>query len=227
MEQPIIGLIPGTGKQSKGIALRLGLAGFNVLIGSRKEEKAVNVAKELNEQINKQRFQGFGNEAVVEKSDIIFLVVPPEHLESTLLGLNPHFKKKTILVDVNVPLRFEEGICYCEEYEQHKSISEYIQANVPENVSVIGAFKTVSAAKLSNLSYPMDIDVFLTSNDTEAKQVLKNILNKIEGLRVLDAGPLLFSRATEQMTALVININKLNKLKHASFKVMTTRKKAG
>ncbi|MFW9924807.1 MAG: NAD(P)-binding domain-containing protein, partial [Candidatus Thorarchaeota archaeon] len=39
-----IGLIPGTGKQSKGIALRLGQAGYNVMIGSRSAEKACIVA---------------------------------------------------------------------------------------------------------------------------------------------------------------------------------------
>ncbi|NHK32882.1 MAG: NADPH-dependent F420 reductase [Asgard group archaeon] len=225
MSQQIIGLVPGTGKQSKGIAIRLGKAGFNVLIGSRKEEKAKKIAKELNDQIGKDCYQGFSNEEIVKRSDIVFLVIPPEYLENTLTTLNPYFKKGAIIVDVNVPLKFEEGICYFIEDESYKSASELIQAKVPEFVSVVGAFKTISAAKLNNLNHPLDVDVFLTSDHEEAINTLKEIISKIDGLRVLNAGPLIFSRTTEQMTALVININKLNKLKHASFKVMTTRRK--
>jgi NADPH-dependent F420 reductase len=225
LSKQIIGLVPGTGKQSKGIALRLGKAGFNVLIGSRKEEKAKKIAAELNDMIGKDCYQGFSNEQIVKKSDIVFLVVPPEYLENTLMTLNPFFKKRAIIVDVNVPLKFEEGICYYIEDENYKSASELIQAKVPEFVSVVGAFKTISAAKLNNLSRPLDVDVFLTSDNEEAINTLIEILSKIEGLRVLNAGPLIFSRTTEQMTALVININKLNKLKHASFKVMTARGK--
>jgi NADPH-dependent F420 reductase len=221
----VIGLIPGTGKQSSGIALRLGKAGFDVLIGSRKEEKAINTAKKLNEKIGRDFCKGFSNEEIVKKSDIVFIVVPPEYLESTLTKLNPFFKKNAIIVDVNVPLIFEEGICYFIEDENYKSASEHIQAIVPEYVSVIGAFKTISAAKLNNLKRPLDVDVFLTSDNQDTINTMIEILSKIDGLRVLNAGPLMFSRTTEQMTALVININKLNKLKHASFKVMTTRKK--
>ncbi|NHJ47171.1 MAG: NADPH-dependent F420 reductase [Asgard group archaeon] len=225
LSEQIIGLVPGTGKQSKGIALRLGKAGYNVLIGSRNEEKAVSTAKELNEQIGKDYCKGFSNEEIVKRSDIIFLVVPPEYLESTLQKLNPFFKEDAIIVDVNVPLKFEEGICYFLESDNYKSASEHIQAIVPKHVSVIGAFKTISAAKLNNLNRPLDVDVFLTSDYQETINTIQEILSKIDGLRVLNAGPLMFSRTTEQMTALVININKLNKLKHASFKVMTTHKK--
>lgn len=225
MTQNIIGLVPGTGKQSKGIALRLGIAGFNVLIGSRSKEKAIKIAEELNTRIGKECFQGFSNEEIVEKSDIIFLVVPPEYLESILMKLNPYFKEEAIIVDVNVPLKFEDGICYFLEDENYKSASELIEANAPESISVVGAFKTISAAKLNNLSHPLDVDVFLTSDDEKTINILKEILSKIKGLRVLNAGPLVFSRTIEQMTALVININKLNKLQHASFKVITTRRK--
>ncbi|NHJ39855.1 MAG: NADPH-dependent F420 reductase [Asgard group archaeon] len=225
MVKKIIGMVPGTGKQSSGIALRLGLAGFDVLIGSRSKEKALKIAEELNKQIGKNCFQGFTNEEIASISDIIFLVIPPEYLENTLMNLKPFFRKNIMIVDVNVPLKFEEGICYFMEDERYKSASELIQANVPESVTVVGAFKTISAAKLNNLKYPLDVDVFLTSNNEEAKETLKGILAKINGLRVLNAGPLIFSRTIEQMTALVININKLNKLKHASFKIMTTQEK--
>ncbi|MHA1212048.1 MAG: NADPH-dependent F420 reductase [Candidatus Heimdallarchaeota archaeon] len=225
-----IGMIPGTGKQSSGIALRLGKAGYKVMIGSRSKDKAVKIASELNERLGSNQFIGFSNEEVVRQNNILFLVIPPENLKSTLDDLLPHLQPGTIIVDVIVSLAFKEGLAYNklilnEKQENMESVSEYIQSRVPEGITVAGGFKTVSAAKLNRLTKPLSVDVFLTADDSEIKIKLKELLSKIEGLRILDAGPLRSSRTTEQMTALVININKLNKLKHASFKVISTQKK--
>ncbi|TET31243.1 MAG: NADPH-dependent F420 reductase [Candidatus Heimdallarchaeota archaeon] len=226
MTKKKIGMIPGTGKQSQGIALRLAQVGYKVMIGSRSSEKAKIIVEELNAKLSVNSFYGDENKEVVKQCDILFFVVPPEHICSTLEDLGYDIKTDAIIVDVIVPLAFKVGLAYCSEsmcLEQfdYPSVSEYIQATVPEGVSVVGAFKTISAAKLNRLNHPLDVDVFLTSDKQEAKDVLKEIISKIEGLRVLDAGPLAFSRTTEQMTAFVININKLNKLKHASFRIIS------
>ncbi len=230
MTKKKIGMIPGTGKQSKGIALRLAQVGYKIMIGSRSAEKAKTIAEELNAKLSVNSFYGDENKEVVKQCDILFFVVPPEHICSTLEDLGYDIKADAIIVDVIVPLAFKAGLAYCSEsmcLEQfdYPSVSEYIQASVPEGVTVVGAFKTISAAKLNRLNHPLDVDVFLTSDKQEAKDVLKEILSKIEGLRVLDAGTLAFSRTTEQMTAFVININKLNKLKHASFRVISASPK--
>ncbi|MBK5112402.1 MAG: NADPH-dependent F420 reductase [Candidatus Heimdallarchaeota archaeon] len=230
MTEKKIGMIPGTGKQSQGIALRLGQVGYKVMIGSRSKEKAETIADELNTKLSVDSFYGDENKEVVKQCDILFFVVPPEYICDTINDLGPHIKTKAIIVDVIVSLTFEAGLAYCSEdmcmdQFDYPSVSEYIQASVPEGVTVVGAFKTISAAKLNSLKKPLDVDVFLTSNKQEAKDEIKEIVSKIEGLRVLDAGPLAFSRTTEQMTAFVININKLNKLKHASFRVISTASK--
>ena len=230
MTKKKIGMIPGTGKQSQGIALRLAQAGYKVMIGSRSSEKAKTIVEELNAKLSVSSFYGDENKEVVKQCDILFFVVPPEYICSTLEDLGSEIKTDAIIVDVIVPLTFEAGLAYCSEdmcMEQfdYPSMSEYIQATVPEGVSVVGAFKTISAAKLNRLNHPLNVDVFLTSNSQEAKNEIKEIICNIEGLRVLDAGPLAFSRTTEQMTAFVININKLNKLKHASFRVISAAPK--
>ncbi|HUT81585.1 MAG TPA: NADPH-dependent F420 reductase [Candidatus Bathyarchaeia archaeon] len=229
MKNRIIGMVPGTGKQSKGIALQLGKAGYEVIIGSRSIEKAETIANELNSILGEKKFIGKQNNDVVKNCNVIFLVVPPEFLGDTLSGIKSQFQPGTILVDVVVPLKFESGLAFCDqEREQdgkkYRSISEYIQANIPENVTLVGGFKTISANKLNKITESLNVDVFLTSDSSEAKEELKEIIRKIQGLRVLDAGPLVYSRTTEQMTALVININKLNKLKHGSYKIITANK---
>ncbi len=230
MTEKKIGMIPGTGKQSQGIALRLGQIGYKIMIGSRSKEKAETISNELNKKLSVNNFYGDENKEVVKQCDILFFVVPPEYICNTIKDLSPYLKSNAIIVDVIVPLTFEAGLAYCNEEMcmegfEYQSVSEYIQAAVPEGVKVVGAFKTISAAKLNKLDHPLDVDVFLTSNSQEAKEELKEIIEKIDGLRVLDAGPLAFSRTTEQMTAFVINLNKLNKLKHASFRIISTASK--
>lgn len=216
-----IGLIPGTGKQSMGIALRLGQGGYNVLIGSRSKEKAEAVASELNTLLHGSYFSGHENTTVAEQCDLIFIVIPFEHLKETLDLLSPKFKPGTILVDVTVPLTFNQGYASCKKIPPFESASEYIESLISKEINVVGGFKTISASKLNSIEKPINVDVFLTGNNKEAKNELKDILGKIVGLTILDAGPLESSRTTERMTAFVINLNKLNKLKHASFKVIS------
>lgn len=218
-----IGLIPGTGKQSQGLALRLSKAGYSVMVGSRSKEKAERVASELNEKLQIENFIGGTYEEVAENSNLIFLVVPYSSLTETIEKIKPKLKGGTIIVDVIVPLIFESGYACCLNEVPCGSVSEYIKSLVPEDVTVVGAFKTISASILNKIEKPLDVDLFMTSDNTEAKSELKDIFSKIDGLRILDAGLLMFSRTAEQMTAFVININKLNKLHHASFKLVSSK----
>ncbi|RLI63929.1 MAG: NADPH-dependent F420 reductase [Candidatus Gerdarchaeota archaeon] len=229
MEKITIGLIPGTGKQSRGIALRLGAAGQQVLIGSRSEEKALRVAEELNKKIGAQMFTGYSNKEVVRKSNLLFLVVPPQYLKKTLQELTSEFNKETILVDVTVPLIFKDkrlrwDISVLGVEEHFGSSSEFIQAHVPDGVIVVGAFKTISATKLNALKEPLNVATFLVSDSFEAKLTVKKVLSKILDLQILDAGPLTVANTIEHMTALVINLNKLNKIKHGSFRIVVPEK---
>ncbi|MCF2143667.1 MAG: NADPH-dependent F420 reductase [Candidatus Heimdallarchaeota archaeon] len=229
MEKITIGLIPGTGKQSQGIALRLGATGQQVLIGSRSEEKALRVAEELNEKIGAQMFTGYSNKEVVQKSNLLFLVVPPQYLKKTLQELTSEFNKETILVDVTVPLIFKDkrlrwDISVLGAEERFGSSSEFIQAHVPDGVVVVGAFKTISAAKLNALKEPLNVATFLVSDSVEAKLTVKKVLSKIPDLQILDAGSLTVANTIEHMTALVINLNKLNKIKHGSFRIVAAEK---
>ena len=60
-----IGIIGGTGPQGLGIAKRLAIAGEDVIVGFRKEEKALTVVEEANEEIkeyNPKELVGMANE---------------------------------------------------------------------------------------------------------------------------------------------------------------------
>ena len=54
----------------------------------------------------------------------------------------------------------------------------------------------------------LDGDVLVTGDDPESKATVSRLIENIPHLRAVDAGPLELARITEQLTALLISINR-------------------
>ena len=108
-----IAVLGGTGPEGSGLALRLGLAGFPVLIGSRSCERARETAEELRHRlgrgIDSTVFTGKENTEAARVADLIFLTAPFEHAADLLRVCLPVFQTGSTLVDVTVPLAFQAG----------------------------------------------------------------------------------------------------------------------
>jgi NADPH-dependent F420 reductase len=98
------------------------------------------------------------------------------------------------------------------------SAAQQAQEMVPEGVRVVSALHTVSAAILSDLDHALDEDVLVCGNRKADKQVAIELIERIDGLRCVDCGPLENSRTTESLTALLIGINARYKT-HAGIKI--------
>jgi 8-hydroxy-5-deazaflavin:NADPH oxidoreductase len=99
-----IAVLGGTGKQGKGLAFRWAREGYPVLIGSRDEESAKTVAKELTEMLGEGvSISGMTNLQAAKEADIVVLSVPYSAHRSTLESVKENLQGK-ILVDVTVPL---------------------------------------------------------------------------------------------------------------------------
>src|SRR5215208_436877 len=124
-----IGIIGGTGEEGRGLALRWAQAGAQVTIGSRTIEKAKEAAAELNQLIGSEKIHYATNEDAVKEADFILLTVPFDHAASTLESLNAHFRADAILIDITVPVSFEQGrVRYVELAEG--SASEHLKARL-------------------------------------------------------------------------------------------------
>jgi hypothetical protein len=66
----------------------------------------------------------------------------------------------------------------------------------------------MSAEKLVELEHPLDCDVLVCGRDAEAKGVVMELANQIDGVRAVDAGGLSQSRYVEMLTSLLINLNR-------------------
>jgi len=214
-----VGLIGGTGEEGRGLALRWAMAGARVVIGSRTIERAKATADELNELIKSDRIGYADNSAAVAESEFVLLTVPFAHARATVESHAQDFRAGAILIDITVPVSFEQGrVRYIELPEG--SASEHLQARLPESIPLVAAFKTEPAHLLADVNSKLDCDALVASDNKEAKARVMDAIKFIEGLRPVDAGTLYSARTLERMTVLAIGINRRYKIKTACYRVM-------
>jgi len=215
-----IGVIGGTGEEGRGLALRWAMAGAQVRIGSRTTERARAAADELNAFVMNNPI-GYGeNQEVVSEADFALLTVPFEHAATTLASLVGALRPGVIVIDITVPVSFEKGVGVRYVELPEGSASEHLRARLPEAIPLVAAFKTEPAHLLVEPHEKLDCDVFVASNDKEARARVIEAIPFIEGLRPVDAGTLYSARTLERMTVLAIGINRRYKIKSACYRVM-------
>ena len=220
-----VGLIGGTGEEGRGLALRWAIAGAHVSIGSRTPDKAKATADELNQILETHETRAAfpltsgENRDVIAASDFVLLTVPFAHAASTIDAHRSDFREGSVLVDITVPVSFDQGrVRYVELPEG--SASEHLKARLPETVPLVAAFKTEPAHLLAEINEALDCDSFVASDSKDAKARVIEALGFIEGLRPVDAGTLYSARTLERMTVLAIGINRRNKIKTARYRVI-------
>ncbi len=87
------------------------------------------------------------------------------------------------------------------------SAAQQTQSLVPDGVRVVSGLHTLAADSLEDLDYALDQDTLICGDRKADKAVITELLDKIDGLRVLDAGRLDQSRTVESLTALLIGMN--------------------
>lgn len=212
----MIGFIGGTGPEGKGLALRFAMAGDRVAIGSRDAQRAKDAADEVRELQVGLSVSGGLNEQVADESDIVFIAVPYSGHRPTLESLNDRLDGK-LVVDVVAPLRFSRGVASAVEVEEG-SAAQQAQILLP-NSKVVGAFHNLSAEDLMRPNVAIVSDVIVCADDKNAKSRVMELAESINTVRAVDGGGLQNSRYVEELTALLININRIYKA-HSTIKIV-------
>ena len=214
----MIGFIGGTGPEGRGLALRFAMAGKEVFIGSRNQERGQGIAQELGQVVPSiaSRIQGGDNQQACEKGDMVLITTPFEGQKDTLEALKEELKGK-IVVNVIAPLKFEKGKGAMPVDVAEGSAAEQAQAILKDSI-IIGAFQNASAEELLEPDKSADCDVVVCGDDADAKKQVMDLTEIIQGMRAVDGGKLFNSKVVESITALIININRIYK-SHASIKI--------
>ncbi len=211
----MIGFIGGTGPEGKGLALRFAMAGDRVAIGSRDAQRAQDAADEVRKLQVGLSVSGGLNEQVADDSDIVFIAVPYSGHRPTLESLGDRLDGK-LVVDVVAPLRFSRGVASAVEVEEG-SAAQQAQILLPN--SKVGAFHNLSAEDLMRPDVTIDSDVIVCADDKNAKSRVMELAESINAVRAVDGGGLQNSRYVEELTALLININRIYKA-HSTIKIV-------
>ena len=210
---PLVAIIGGTGRLGPGLALRLARAAVPVVIGSRDgaraEERAAETARRLAAAGGGADVHGSLNVDAAGEGSIAFVTVPQEGQAGLLPELAPALAGK-VVVSTAVPVRFDPELGPLPVEVANGSAAEQVAALLPDS-RVVSGFHTVSSAHLSRLERDLDEDVLLCGDDEEAKAQVSRLAELIGGLRVVDAGRLANSRLTEQLTVLLLSINRLTR----------------
>jgi 8-hydroxy-5-deazaflavin:NADPH oxidoreductase len=220
-----VAVVGGTGALGFGLALRWAIAGVPVLIGSRSEERAAEAAARLLEQARDQakadvNVEGLHNDEAAKHAGTVVLAVPFRSQSENLNNLRNSLQAGTVLVDATVPLAAAIGGRATRTVGVWQgSAAQQAQEMAPRGVTVVSAFHTVSATLLSDLGNEIDEDVLIAGDDRKAKEQVAELTRKIPGLRPIDCGDLETARILEQLTALLISVNKRHKIKHSGIKL--------
>ena len=203
-----IAIIGGTGPAGMGLALRWVRAGETVIIGSREAQRAEQAAASIQRRVGEQaKISGMENGAACAAADILMLTVPFEGQASLLKRLKPAMTAGSILIDATVPLAAGVGGRASRTLGIWQgSAAQQAAELVPAEVSVVAAFHNLSADLLGG-DNPLDCDVVVCSDDSDAAQLTRELAAKIPGVRPIDGGKLENARIVEQITALLVGLN--------------------
>ena len=217
-DQPIP-ILGGTGALGYGLAVRWAQAGVPVAIGSRDAARAEEAAGRVRAQVPEASVEGLGNEEAAARGPIVFLTVPFRAQSETLNNLRGALQPGQTLVDCTVPLAAAvSGKATRSLGVWQGSAAQQAAEMVPDGVTVIAALHSVSATKLAELPEPIDEDVLICGDRKADKAAVAELIERIEGLRAINAGPLEMARIAEQITPLLISINVRYKA-HAGLKL--------
>jgi NADPH-dependent F420 reductase len=218
MAEPVT-VIGASGALGFGLALRLGLSGVPIVVGSRDPERAVETADRLRERAPRGSFDGAANGPAAERSEVVFLSVPFRSQSETLTNLKEHLREGQLVVDATVPLAAAvSGKATRMLGVWQGSAAQQAAEMVPDGVRVVSALHTVSAATLADVDRALDEDVLVCGDRRADKARAVALIERIPGLRCVDCGRLETARITESLTALLIGVNARYKT-HAGIRI--------
>ena len=213
----MLAFLGGTGPEGRGLALRLAMAGEAAIIGSREAARAATTAEELRNMAPGMSIKGAANADAAGSADVVFLTFPYEGQRPVLEQLGGVLEGK-IVVTVIAPMTFHRGRGASATEVEAGSAAQEAQELLPGSL-VAGAFQTVSAEELQEPNTALEGDVIVCSDHQSAKDLVFGLVPKILNLRPVDGGSLANTKYVEQITPLLVNINRIYKI-HAGIKIV-------
>jgi hypothetical protein len=214
-----VSILGATGDLGFGLAVRWASAGVPIVIGSRDAGRAQEAAERVRAAVPDAQVEGQGNPEAAAASPVGVMSVPFAGAAATYKSIAESLKPGTLVIDATVPLAPAVGGKPTRMVGVWQgSAAQQAAELVPEGVDVVSALHTVSASSLTDLGHALAEDVLVCGDRRDPKHAAIELIDRIDGLRAIDAGRLEHSRITESLTALLISLNIKHKT-HAGIRI--------
>jgi 8-hydroxy-5-deazaflavin:NADPH oxidoreductase len=200
-----IGVIGATGPAGQAVAVQLAGIGEEVIVGSRSHERAAETVADLLGRWPRHDLSlTAGSNAVAAGAELVVLATPWEGVLSTVSEIAPALEGKIVISMVNaltrwgkqmVPLTVPTG-----------SVAAALALALPAS-RVVGAFHHLPAEPWADLDHPLHADVLICAEKRADAREVAALVDRLPGLRGIDAGGLGSALAIEALTATLIGIN--------------------
>jgi NADPH-dependent F420 reductase len=200
-----IGILGGTGPAGRSLAARLASIGYAVVIGSRSKYRAMEARDGLVEKWPELgELLAFGDNDAAADCDMVVIATPWDSAATTAQEHKDALRGKVVISMANALVRV--GHEFQPLVPPRGSVAAHVQAAVPR-CRVVAAFHHLPATELGNLGEPIDSDVLICGDDSDAVSEVSRIVAEIPGCRPLDAGELSNATAIEAFTAVLLQLN--------------------
>ena len=200
-----VGILGGTGPAGRGVALRLAEAGVRVTIGSRDAARALGVVGDV-----VARWPGWdlaldgADNAGAAGAELVVVATPWDSAVATVRSLREPLAGKVVVSMANALVK--EGREMLALVPPRGSVAAAIQAALPESL-VAAAFHHLPASEMEDLESGLEADVLVCSDHPWATAATVGLVERMRGLRPLDAGSLSQAAAIEAFTAVCVTLN--------------------
>jgi 8-hydroxy-5-deazaflavin:NADPH oxidoreductase len=200
-----VGILGGTGPAGRGVAVRLAEAGVRVTIGSRDAERARHVVGDVMARwpARSLALEGADNGGAAA-AELVVVATPWDSAVATVRSLREPLAGKVLVSMANALVK--EGREMLALVPPRGSVAAAVQAGVPESL-VAAAFHHLPASEMEDLESGLEADVLVCSDHPEATAATVELVERMRGLRPLDAGSLSQAAAIEAFTAVCITLN--------------------
>ncbi len=206
-----VGVLGGTGPAGRGLAVRLAATEVEVIIGSREASRAEETrGKLLDLWPDRTLHLSAGDNAAAADADLVVVATPWEGAVPTTTALTTALEGKVVVSMANALAKVGDGLQAL--VPARGSVAATLQAALPRS-AVSAAFHHLPARLLGDLHTTLEDDVLVCADDPAAMAATVDLVERISGLRALEAGGLDSAGAVEAFTAVLLQLNRRYKAK--------------
>jgi hypothetical protein len=211
-----IGVFGATGPAGQAVAVQFAAIGIDVTVGSRSLERAQETVQALLDRWpNRQLPLHPAENETAAAADLVVVATPWEGVLATVTALEEQLAGKVVISMANALTRWGKEMVPL--LPPTGSVAVAVARALPRS-RVVGAFHHLPAGPWGDLDHLLDADVMVCGDDRAANGEVIELIDRLPGLRGVDAGGLSSALAIEALTPALLEVNRRYKI-HAALRI--------